>query len=138
MNMNYWLFKSEPGTWSWDDQATAGKKGTSWNGVRNFQARNNMQKMKKGDLGLFYHSGGERRIMGTVEVIQEAYPDHTAEDGSWHMVDIAAVKALKNPVNLADIKEHPLLENMVLAKQGRLSVSPVTKQEFNTILELGS
>lgn len=134
--MNYWLFKSEPNTWSWDDQMKAGKKGTSWNGVRNFQARNNMQKMKKGDLGLFYHSGAERSIMGIVKVIKEAYPDHTAEDGSWVMVDIATVKAFKSPVTLGEVKEHPLLENMVLAKQGRLSVSPVTKQEFETIVEL--
>ena len=135
--MNYWLFKSEPSTWSWDDQVQAGKKGTEWEGVRNFQARNNMQKMKKGDVGFFYHSGAERRIMGTVEIIKEAYADHTAEDGNWMMVDIAAVKSLKNPVSLAEIKEHPLLENMVLVKQGRLSVSPVKKQEFETVVELG-
>jgi len=135
--MNYWLFKSEPSTWSWDDQVKAGKKGTEWNGVRNFQARNNMMEMKKGDLGLFYHSGDERQVMGVVEVIKEAYPDHTAEDGNWQMVDIAALNSFKNPVSLAEIKEHPLLENMVLVKQGRLSVSPVTKQEFEVIAELG-
>jgi len=134
--MNYWLFKSEPSTWSWDDQLKAGKKGTEWNGVRNFQARKNMQKMKKGDKGLFYHSGDERRVMGVVEVIKEAYPDHTAEEGDWQMVDIVAVQGLKNPVNLSEIKEHPLLEDMVLVKQGRLSVSPVTKQEFEVIVEL--
>jgi predicted RNA-binding protein with PUA-like domain len=136
--MNYWLFKSESSTWSWEDQVKAGKKGTNWNGVRNFQARNNMQKMKKGDKGLFYHSGDERRILGVVKVIKEAYPDPTAEDGNWCMVDIAAVDALKTPVTLAEIKEHPLLENMVLAKQGRLSVSPVTKKEFETIVELSN
>ncbi|MGE3278883.1 MAG: EVE domain-containing protein [Candidatus Altimarinota bacterium] len=136
--MNYWLFKSEPDTWSWNDQLKAGKKGTPWNGVRNFQARNNMMKMKKGDRGLFYHSGGERNILGVVEVIKEAYPDHTAEDGNWQMVDIAAVKEFQRSVSLAEIKEHPLLENMVLVKQGRLSVSPVTKQEFEVIQDLGT
>lgn len=137
--MNYWLFKSEPSTWSWSDQIKSGPKGTAWTGVRNFQARNIMMEMKKGDQGLFYHSGGERQIWGIVEVIKEAYPDHTAdlEDG-WQMVDIKAIKAFKKPVSLAEIKDHPLLENMVLLRQGRLSVSPVTKKEFEIIVGLGA
>lgn len=134
--MNYWLFKSEPHAWNWAEQVKAGKKGTAWTGVRNFLARNNMMKMKKGDLGFFYHSGDERRVMGTVEVIKEAYPDHTAEEGNWQMVEIAALESFKNPVSFEEIKEHPLLENMVMVRQGRLSVSPVTKQEFETIVQL--
>lgn len=98
-----------------------------------------MLQMKKGDQGLFYHSGDERQIWGIVEVIKEAYPDHTADaEEGWQMVDINASKAFKKPVSLAEIKEHPLLENMVLLRQGRLSVSPVTKKEFEIIIKMGS
>ena len=136
--MQYWLFKSEPGNWSWKEQKTTGKKGEPWDGVRNYQARNNMIKMRKGDLGFFYHSVKERLIVGIVEVIKEHYLDHTGKDDPrWEMVDIKALKDMKNPVSLQEIKEHPSLENMVLVKQGRLSVSPVTKKEFETILKLG-
>lgn len=137
--MNYWLFKSEPSTWSWDDQVKTGNKGTHWNGIRNFQARNNLLKMKKGDLGLFYHSGDERKVLGTVEVIREAYPDSSADpEEGWVMVDIKALKPLRHAVALSEIKEHPELEGMVLVKQGRLSVSPVKKKEFEVMVQLGT
>lgn len=135
--MKYWLFKSEPNTWSWEDQLKEGKKGTTWDGVRNYQARNNMMQMKQGDLGFFYHSVKERLIVGVVKVIKEHYHDFTAKDDDrWQMVDIAAVKTLNKTVHLHQIKEHPALENMALVKQGRLSVSPVTKKEFETILKM--
>ncbi len=136
--MNYWLFKSEPGCWSWDDQLEKGKKGEPWDGVRNYQARNQMMQMKKGDLGFFYHSQKQRSVVGIVEIIKEHYPDHTAKDDDrWQMVDIRAVQSMKKPVHLHEIKEHPLLEDMALVKQGRLSVSPVSKKAFETILKLG-
>ena len=136
--MQYWLFKSEPSTWSWEDQLQATAKTTSWDGVRNYQARNNMMQMKKGDLGFFYHSVKERLVVGVVTVVKEHYRDTTAKDDDrWEMVDIKALKSLKRPVSLQEIKEHPLLENMALVRQGRLSVSPVTKKEFETILKLG-
>ncbi|MDF2378938.1 MAG: EVE domain-containing protein [Candidatus Gracilibacteria bacterium] len=136
--MQYWLFKSEPGCWSWDDQKAKGQEGEPWDGVRNYQARNNMMKMKKGDLGFFYHSQKQRLIVGVVEIIKEHYLDYTAEgDDRWQMVDIKAVADLKKPVNLREIKEHPDLETMSLVKQGRLSVGAVTKKEFQTILKLG-
>jgi len=136
--MQYWLFKSEPSTWSWDDHLKAKNKTSEWDGVRNYQARNNMMKMKKGDLGFFYHSVKERLIVGVVKVVKEHYHDYTAKDDDrWQMVDIKAIKSMKKPVSLKEIKEHPALENMILVKQGRLSVSPVTKKEFETILKLG-
>lgn len=136
--MQYWLFKSEPGCWSWEDQKQKGTQGEPWDGVRNYQARNNMMKMKKGDLGFFYHSQKERLVVGVVEVIKEHYPDYTSEeDDRWEMVDIKAVCDMKKPVHLKEIKEHPDLEEMSLVKQGRLSVGPVSKKEFQTILKLG-
>lgn len=136
--MQYWLFKSEPECWSWQDQLNSPKKVSPWDGVRNYQARNNMMKMKKGDLGFFYHSGKERQIVGVVEVIKEHYPDHSAgEDDRWEMVDLKAIKNFIHPISLRDIKEHPALEQMALVKQGRLSVSPVSKREFETILKMG-
>ncbi|HAD26909.1 MAG TPA: EVE domain-containing protein, partial [Alphaproteobacteria bacterium] len=110
--MAYWLFKSEPGTWSWDDQVKAGKKGEHWDGVRNYQADNNMKAMRKGDLGFFYHSVNEKRIVGIVKVIREHYPDHTDPKGRFGMVDVEAVKPVPNPVTLADIKAEPRLQDL--------------------------
>ncbi len=134
--MNYWLFKSEPNTWSWDDQVARGDQGEPWDGVRNYQARNNMRLMKIGDLGFFYHSVKEKRIMGIVEVIQNVHPDPTTEDSRWECVDIKAVLELKNKVTLDEIKSHETLSEMVLVKNSRLSVQPVTQVEWNIINEL--
>ena len=129
--MAYWLFKSEPGTWSWDDQV---KSGTDhWDGVRNYQAANNMKAMKKGDLGFFYHSVNEKRIVGIVEVAKEYYPDHTDESGRFGMVDVKAIKPVQRPVTLAEIKAEPRLENLALVKQSRLSVVPVGDDEWKLI-----
>jgi predicted RNA-binding protein with PUA-like domain len=131
--MAYWLFKSEPGTWSWDDQLAAGKAGTEWDGVRNYQARNNMQAMKKGDEGFFYHSVGEKSIVGIVKVIGEAHPDSTTDDERWQCVDLAAVRPLPRAISLAEIKDEPRLADMVLVKNSRLSVQPVTEAEWKMI-----
>jgi predicted RNA-binding protein with PUA-like domain len=128
--MAHWLFKSEPATWSWDQQVEAGAKGTFWNGVRNHLAKQQMMAMKKGDRGFFYHSNEERAIVGIVEVIKEYYPDHTDETGKFGMVDVKAVKALKKPVTLAEIKAEPRLAEMALVKNSRLSVQPVTDAEW--------
>lgn len=137
--MQYWLIKSDPDTWDWKDQMKAGAKGTCWDGVRNYQARNNMVAMKKGDYCLFYHSQTDPGVQGVTQVIKEAYRDHTAgDDDRWEMVDVAVVKAFKNPVTLKEMKSKPGLKNMGLLKQGRLSVSPVTEKEFSIILELGA
>ena len=133
--MNYWLVKSEPGTYSWDDLAQDGK--TCWDGVRNFKARNNLKEMKKGEQVLFYHSGEQKSVMGISKVVKEGYPDPTAKEGSWIAVDIAPVKPLKNPVTLADVKADSKLSNMILARQPRLSVQPVTKAEFDLIVKKG-
>lgn len=132
--MAYWLFKSEPGTWSWDDQVKRGKKGQEWDGVRNFQARNNMRAMKKGDRGFFYHSGDDKAVVGIVEITAEAHPDST--DMAWECVDIAAIEALPKPVTLADIKADPALKDMVLVKNSRLSVQPVADAEWKRVLKL--
>lgn len=132
--MAYWLFKSEPGTWSWDDQV---KKGVEhWNGVRNHQANNNMKAMKVGDRGFFYHSVNEKRIVGIVEVVREHYPDHTDESGRFGMVDLKAVGPVATPVTLADIKSNPKLENMVLVKNSRLSVQPVEPAEWREVCRM--
>ena len=132
--MAYWLFKSEPGTWGWDDQV---KKGTEhWDGVRNYQANNNMKAMKKGDLGFFYHSVNEKQVVGIVEVVKEHYPDHTDKSDRFGMVDIKAVKPVKTPVTLADIKTNPKLEEMVLVKNSRLSVQPVTAAEWKEVCRM--
>lgn len=132
--MAYWLIKSEPSAWSWDAQV---KKGVEhWNGVRNHQANNNMKAMKKGDQAFFYHSVDEKRIVGIVEVVKEHYPDHTDETGKFGMVDVKAVRPLPTPVTLADIKTHKDLQGMALLRQSRLSVSPVTAKEWQTILKL--
>ena len=134
--MAYWLFKSEPSTWSWDDQVRAGRGGTEWDGVRNYQARNNMRRMRPGDLGFFYHSVDAKEIVGIVEVVREAHPDSTAADGPWECVDIAAVRALPRPVPLAQVKAHPALGEMMLVRNARLSVQPVTAQEWQAVLRL--
>ena len=135
--MNYWLFKSEPSSWSWQDQLNRGEIGEGWDGVRNYQASNNMKKMKVGDLGFFYHSVKERRIIGIVKVIKEYYPDHTDKKNIFGMVDLVAVKKLNEFVTLDQIKNTKELLNMPLVKQSRLSVSPVSKAEWEIILKLG-
>lgn len=134
--MNYWLFKSEPGTWSWDDQVKRGDKGEPWDGVRNYQARNNMQAMEIGDQGFFYHSVNEKRIMGVVEVIALAHQDPTTDDERWKCVDIKALRELPEKITLDEIKKEPALAEMVLVKNSRLSVQPVTKDEWDYILKM--
>lgn len=135
--MAYWLFKSEPNTWGWDDQVAKGDVGEEWDGVRNYSARNNMRQMKIGELGFFYHSVKETRIVGIVEVIAEAHPDSTTEDERWECVDIKAVAPMPNPVTLADIKAEPRLADMALVKFSRLSVQPVTDAEWKLVCEMG-
>jgi predicted RNA-binding protein with PUA-like domain len=135
--MAYWLMKSEPGTWSWDAQKKEGKKGAEWDGVRNYQARNNMKAMKKGDLAFFYHSIGEKACVGIVKVVAEAHPDSTDSTGKWECVDVAAVADLPRPVTLSEIKDTPQLEAMVLVNNSRLSVQPVTAAEWKKVCALG-
>ncbi len=135
--MRYWLFKSEPNTWSWDDQVAKGDAGEEWDGVRNYQARNNMREMKLGDRGFFYHSLKEKAIVGVVEVCAEAHPDSTTDDPRWDCVDIKAVGTFKTPVTLADVKADPRLADMVLANNSRLSVQPVTEEEWAILCEMG-
>lgn len=134
--MAYWLFKSEPDGWSWDEQKREGAKGAEWDGVRNFQARNTMRAMKQGDLGFFYHSGEERRVVGVVKVVAEAHPDSTDGTGAWECVDVAAVADLPRPVTLAEIKANKELKDMVLVKNSRLSVQPVSAKEWSIISRL--
>lgn len=129
--MNYWLFKSEPGAWSWDDQARDGT--AEWDGVRNHQADNNMKAMRKGDLGFFYHSVDEKRIVGVVEVVKEHYPDPTDMSGRFGMVDVKAVKPVERPVTLAEIKAEPALSGLALVRQSRLSVVPVSAAEWRIL-----
>lgn len=135
--MAYWLVKSEAETWSWEQQVKKGAKGEPWTGVRNFQARNHLKAMKKGDLAFFYHSGDQKQIVGIAEVIKESYPDATAKEGDWICVDIKADKELKSPVTLADIKAEKKLADMVLVKNSRLSVQPVTAAEWALICKMG-
>jgi predicted RNA-binding protein with PUA-like domain len=135
--MAYWLLKSEPDDWSWDQQKKEGKKGAEWGGVRNFQARNNMRAMRKGDLGFFYLTGEQKSIVGIVEVVKEAHQDSTDATGQWECVDVAAVTDLPKPVTLAEIKANPKLKDMVLARVSRLSVQPVSPQEWSIICKLG-
>jgi predicted RNA-binding protein with PUA-like domain len=135
--MAYWLFKSEPGAWSWDDQVKEGKKGASWDGVRNYQASNNMKAMKKGDLGFFYHSVNEKRIVGVVKVVKEYYPDHTDASGRFGMVDVAAAGDMPQPVTLQDIKAEPALSELALVRQSRLSVVPVNAAEWAKLCAMG-
>ena len=135
--MAYWLFKSEPSTWSWDEQVAEGDAGEEWDGVRNYQARNYMRQMQVGDRGFFYHSQTDKEIVGTVEVIAEAHPDSTTDDARWECVDIKAVVPLKTPVSLERIKQEPLLADMVLVKNSRLSVQPVRDAEWKLVCEMG-
>lgn len=130
--MNYWILKTEPETYSWETLMK--EKRTAWNGVRNYQARNNLAKMKKGDLAFFYHSGKEKQIVGIVRIIKEHYPDHTADDPRWIMVDVEPVKPLKKPIALSLIKEIPELQHIKLVRHSRLSVSEIAKNEFEIIL----
>lgn len=131
--MRYWLFKSEPSTWSWENQQAKGDAGEEWDGVRNYQARNFMREMAVGDRGFFYHSQKEKSVVGIVEVIAEAHPDSSTDDPRWECVDIKAVSGVKNPVTLDQIKTHPELENMILVRNSRLSVQPVTDDEWKII-----
>ena len=137
MKMRYWLFKSEPSTWSWDDQVAKGDVGEEWDGVRNYQARNFMRDMQIGDRGFFYHSQKEKAVVGLVEVIAEAHPDSTTDDERWECVDIKAIGPLNSPVTLDQIKADPRLAEMVLVKNSRLSVQPVTEKEWSAICVLG-
>jgi predicted RNA-binding protein with PUA-like domain len=132
---SYWLFKSEPDVFSWEMLKSRGKKGEPWDGVRNFQARNNMRAMKLGDLGFFYHSGESREIVGIMAVSAPAHPD--PKDAAWECVDVRAVRDVPKPVTLAAAKENPRLESMVLVKNSRLSVQPVTAAEWAEVCRMG-
>ena len=134
--MAYWLFKSEPEAWSWEQQKKRGAKGEPWNGVRNYQAANNMKAMKKGDRGFFYHSVKEKQIVGIVEVIGEYRPDPTDESERFGLVDVKAVCDVATPVTLADVKANPTLHEMALLKQSRLSVQPVRDAEWKEICRM--
>ena len=131
--MAYWLLKTEADVFSWDDQVKRGAKGEPWTGVRNFTARRHMTEMKKGDRAFFYHTGDEKQVVGLVEVIREAYPDPTDEKGVFKALDVKAVKPLPKPVTLAAIKAEPRLKDMALVKYSRLSVQPVTAQEWKIV-----
>ena len=133
----YWLFKSEPDAWSWEDQVAKGARGEAWDGVRSHQAKNNMLAMRVDDLGFFYHSMKEKAVVGTVRVIAEAHPDPTDPSGAWMCVDIEAVAPLPRPVTLADVKATPALAGMALVKLSRLSVQPVEPGAFARICEMG-
>jgi len=137
MTMAYWLLKTEPEVFSWDQQMTRGAKGEPWSGVRNAQARINLRAMKKGDLAFFYHTSDEKRVVGIVKLVKEAYPDRTTGEEGWVMVDVAAVEPLKAPVTLAAIKKEPKLAEMALVKNTRLSVQPVTDAEWTLVRKLG-
>ena len=134
--MNRWLFKSEPDVFSWDDLVAKGGAGEEWDGVRSHQARNLMREMKVGDRGFFYHSNLGKAVVGIVEVIVEAHPDSTAGDPKWECVDVRAVEPLPRPVTLAEIKADPRFAEMVLVKNSRLSVQPVTDAEWDAVLAL--
>lgn len=134
--MNYWLVKSEPNTYSWDDLVK--DKGTFWNGVRNYQARNNMKEMKVGDLALYYHSVNEKQIVGIAKIVKESYQDPTTDDDRWVVVDLAPVEKFRKNVTLADVKGDSRLSEMVLVKNSRLSVQPVKKEEFDIIVGMGN
>jgi len=135
--MAYWLFKSEAETWSWDQQVAKGEAGQEWDGVRNYQARNNMRAMKVGDLGFFYHSQDQKAVVGIVEVIAEAHPDSTTDDVRWECVDLKAVRPMPRPVTLEMCKADPRLKDMVLVNNTRLSVQPVSEAEWAVICGLG-
>ena len=136
--MAYWLFKSEPDAWSWQQQVAKGAAGEEWSGVRNYQARNNMRAMRRGDLGFFYHSNVGKEIVGVVEICAESHPDSTTDDPRWDCVDIRAVKALPRPVTLDQAKADPRLAEMALVTNTRLSVQPVTESEWKIICQLAS
>lgn len=135
--MNYWLFKTEPETFSWAQQKSRGAKGEPWSGVRNHQAANHMKAMKKGDLGFFYHTGEEKQIVGIVEVIGEYRPDPTDESGRFGLVDVKAVRDVPKPVTLATVKATEKLKDMVLVKAARLSVQPVNAAEWKIVCAMG-
>lgn len=135
--MAYWLFKSEPNTWGWTDQVAKGEAGEEWDGVRNYQARNFMRQMKTGDLGFFYHSMKEKSVVGIVEVIAEIHPDSSTEDPRWECVDIKAVRPFVKPVTLDQVKADARLGEMALVKSSRLSVQPVTDDEWQIICNMG-
>ena len=135
--MNHWLFKSEPESWGWEKQVAKGDAGQEWDGVRNFQARNHMKAMKLGDLGFFYHSGDAKAVVGVVEVVAEAHPDSTADDPRWQCVDIRAVAPFPRAVSLEAVKAEPKLADMVLVKNSRLSVQPVTAEEWRIVCAMG-
>jgi predicted RNA-binding protein with PUA-like domain len=136
--MAYWLMKSEPGSWSWDQQVKAGSKGEAWSGVRNHQAKQNLIKMKKGDRAFFYHSNVGKDVVGVIEIIREAHPDTTAKAGEpWVVVDVKALKPMPKPVSIDAIKAEPKLKAMVLINNSRLSVQPVTADEWKIVCKMG-
>ncbi len=135
--MAHWLFKSEPSTWSWQDQMAKAPDCEEWDGVRNYQARNFMRQMKVGERGFFYHSQRERAVVGIVEICAEAHPDSTTDDPRWDCVDIRAVRPLVRPVSLDEIKADPRLAEMMLVRNARLSVQPVTEEEWRIICAMG-
>ncbi|GAA4340973.1 EVE domain-containing protein [Mucilaginibacter gynuensis] len=134
--MNHWLVKSEPFKYSWDKFNEDGR--TFWDGVRNYQARNNLREMKEGDLVLFYHSNEGKAVVGIAKVVREAYQDPTTDDTNWVVVDLSPVESLKNPVTLEQIKADEQLKDVGLVRQGRLSVMALKREEFDRILELGN
>jgi predicted RNA-binding protein with PUA-like domain len=134
--MNYWLVKQEPETYSWQDFVKEGR--TAWTGVRNFQARNNLRGMKKGDLAFFYHSGDEKQIVGLASVAREPYPDPTADEGDWAAVDLAPVKSVARPVTLVEIKADSHLKDILLVRNSRLSVMPLGKPQFERLLAMAN
>jgi len=134
--MRYWLFKSEPSTWSWDDQMSKGDDGEEWDGVRNYQARNFMRDMALGDLGFFYHSQSEKAVVGIVEVCKTAHPDSTTDDARWECVDIRRVKPVTTPVTLEMVKQDARLTDMILVRNSRLSVQPVSAGEWKIVCEM--
>jgi len=134
--MNHWLVKSEPFKYSWEKFNEDGR--TFWDGVRNYQARNNLKAMKEGDLVLFYHSNEGKNVVGIAKVVKEFYQDPTTDDANWVVVDLAPVETLKNPVSLEQIKAEPSLADISLIRQGRLSVMPLKANEFDKILEMGA
>jgi predicted RNA-binding protein with PUA-like domain len=136
--MAHWLIKTEPSSWSWDQQIDAGEKGTNWSGVRNHQAKKHLQEMQAGDEAFFYHSGEQKAVVGIVEITKPYYPDPSDKTGGFGMVDVKAVKPLGRPVTLAEIKADPRLKEMVLVKSSRLSVQPVTDAEWRAVLALGN
>jgi predicted RNA-binding protein with PUA-like domain len=135
--MKYWLFKSEPDSWSWERQKAKGEAGQQWDGVRNYQARNNMRAMEIGDLGFFYHSNQGLDVIGIVEVCALVHHDTTTDDPRWECVDIRAVRDVPKPVTLNDIKANPKLAGMVLVNNSRLSVQPVSAAEWREICRMG-